>query len=42
MNALYNIKVDNNRDMKIVRVRVFLENNPDKVAKLTQLYNTRP
>jgi hypothetical protein len=42
MNVLYNIQVDRNRDMKITRVRVFLESNPEKVAKLAHLYNIGP
>jgi hypothetical protein len=38
MNVLYNIKINDDKDIKITRARVFLETNPEKVAKLTQLY----
>lgn len=38
MNVLYNIKIDDDKDIKITKVRVFLETNPQKVTKLTQLY----
>jgi hypothetical protein len=38
MNALYNLKIGDEKDIKIVKVRVFLETNPEKVIKLTQLY----
>jgi hypothetical protein len=37
MNVLYNLKIDN-KDIKITKVRVFLEGDPNKVAKLNQLY----
>jgi hypothetical protein len=37
MNVLYNLKIDN-KDIKITRVRVFLEGDPKKAAKLAQLY----
>ncbi|MGZ3998886.1 MAG: hypothetical protein ACXVKM_14530 [Flavisolibacter sp.] len=42
MNVLYNIKIDQKKDMKITKVRVFLESNPSKVAKLFQLYAAGP
>jgi hypothetical protein len=38
MNALYNLRIGDEKDIKIVKVRVFLETNPEKVIKLTQLY----
>ena len=38
MNVLYNLTIDTNKDIKITTVRVFLESNPAKVTKLTQLY----
>ena len=37
MNVLYNLKIDN-KEFKITRVRVFLEGDPTKAAKLAQLY----
>jgi len=37
MNVLYNLKIDN-KELKITRVRVFLEGDPTKAAKLVQLY----
>lgn len=41
INALYNIKIDENKDIKITTVRVFLETDPQKVTRLTQLYRIR-
>jgi hypothetical protein len=41
MNVLYNLKIDQNNELKITGARVFLETNPDKVAKLSQLYNIK-
>ena len=38
MNTLYNLKVDENGDLKITKARVFLETHPQKVAKLCQIY----
>ena len=38
MNVLYNLKIDQHKGMKIARVRVFLESDPSKAAKLIQLY----
>jgi hypothetical protein len=38
MNTLYNLKVDENGELKITKARVFLETNPQKVAKLCQIY----
>ena len=39
MNVLYNLKIDDHKDIKITIVRVFLEGDPRKVAKLSQLYS---
>jgi hypothetical protein len=39
MNVLYNLTIDDHEDIKITGVRVFLESNPDKVAKLAKIYN---
>jgi hypothetical protein len=36
--TLYNLKIDQNKEMKIARVKVFLESDPQKAAKLIQLY----
>ncbi len=41
MNTLYNLKVDENGDLKITRARVFLETHPQKVAKLCQIYGMK-
>jgi len=41
MNVLYNLKIDKT-DIKIARVRVFLEGDPDKAKKLAQLYAIAP
>jgi hypothetical protein len=38
MNVLYNFKINHPGDIKITRVRVFLESDPRKIAKLSQLY----
>jgi hypothetical protein len=38
MNVLYNLKQDQNGDLKIAKVKVFLESDPAKAAKLAQLY----
>jgi len=38
MNTLYNLKTDENGEFKIIKARVFLETNPQKVAKLCQIY----
>jgi hypothetical protein len=38
MNAIYKLKIDRNKDIKISRVKIFLERDPQKVAKLSQLY----
>jgi hypothetical protein len=38
LNVIYNLKIDNDKDIKITKVRVFLEPNPSKTVKLAQLY----
>jgi hypothetical protein len=38
MHALYKLRIDNNQDIRIAEVRIFLENNPEKIARLAQLY----
>jgi hypothetical protein len=38
MNVLYNLKIDQNKDIKITKVKVFPESDPVKVAKLFQAY----
>lgn len=38
MNVLYNLKLDGNQDLKIAKVRVFLETDPAKTSKLIQVY----
>ena len=38
MNVLYNLRIDQDKDIKITKVRVFLESDPRKSAKLAQLY----
>jgi hypothetical protein len=38
MNTLYNLKLNENGDLKITKARVFLETHPQKVAKLCQIY----
>ena len=39
MNVLYNLKIDADKDIKITKVKVFLESDPRKAAKLVQLYS---
>lgn len=38
MNTLYNLKTDANGELKIIKARVFLETNPQKAAKLCEIY----
>jgi hypothetical protein len=38
MNVLYILKIDKNKDIKISNVKVFLESDPQKAAKLFQVY----
>ena len=40
MNVLYYLKIEN-KDIKITRVRVFLESDPKKAEKLAQLYSIK-
>ena len=42
MNVFYKLRVDPAGDIKITTVKVYLETNPTKVAKLTQLYHIGP
>jgi hypothetical protein len=38
MHVLYNLKLDENSEFKIARVRVFLETDPLKASRLIQVY----
>jgi hypothetical protein len=38
MHVLYNLKIDENGELKITRVRVFLETDPLKAARLIEVY----
>jgi len=38
MNVLYHLRIDQNKDIKITKVKVFSESDPVKVAKLFQAY----
>lgn len=38
MHALYKLRIDDNDDISITEVGLFLESNPEKVARLAQLY----
>jgi hypothetical protein len=38
MNVHYSLKIDKDNDIKIAKVKVFLESNPEKAAKLMQIY----
>ena len=39
MNVLYNLKTGADKDIKITKVKVFLESDPRKAAMLVQLYS---
>jgi hypothetical protein len=39
MNVLYILKIDADRDIKIKKVKVFLESDPRKAARLVELYS---
>ena len=39
MNVLYILKIDADKSIKITKVKVFLESDPRKAAKLVQLYS---
>jgi hypothetical protein len=41
MNVLYSLKVGENKDIKISHIKVFLESNPQKGAKLMQTYGMK-
>jgi len=41
MNVLYSLRVDKNKEIKITSVKVFLESNPQKAAKLMQVYGMK-
>ena len=41
MNVLYSLKADKNKDIKITGIKVFLESNPEKAAKLMQTYGMK-
>ncbi len=36
--VFYSLKIDHNNELKIMKVKVFLESDPSKVTKLSQLY----
>ena len=38
MSALYKLRIDDKQNIRITEVRIFLESNPEKVARLAQLY----
>ena len=38
MSALYKLRIDDDDDISITEVRLFLESNPEKIARLAQLY----
>ena len=38
MSALYKLRIDDKQNIRITEVRIFLESNPEKVSRLTQLY----
>jgi hypothetical protein len=42
MNVLYSLNIDPGGDFKIQKVKVFLETDPRKITKLTQLYAIGP
>jgi hypothetical protein len=42
MNVLYNLKIADTNEIKITKARVFLESDPRKIAKLSQLYSIGP
>jgi hypothetical protein len=39
MNVLYSLKIDGDKNIKIAKVKVFLESDPRKAAKLVELYS---
>jgi hypothetical protein len=38
MNVLYYLNIDQNKDIKIRKVRVFVESNPSKVNKISKIF----
>ena len=38
MSALYKLRIDDNQNISIAEVKIFLESNPEKVAMLVELY----
>jgi hypothetical protein len=42
MNVFYKLRIDPAGDIKIASVKVFLETDPAKVTRLTQLYHIGP
>jgi hypothetical protein len=42
MNVFYGLRIGVDGDIKIVKVKVFLETDPAKVTRLTQLYHIGP
>ena len=38
MSALYKLRIDDKQNIRITEGRIFLESNPEKVSRLTQLY----
>jgi len=42
MNVFYKLRIDPAGDIKMTRVKVFLETDPAKVTRLTQLYHIGP
>jgi hypothetical protein len=42
MNVLYVLKIDDNKDFKIAKVKVFCESDAEKIAGLFQVYKTGP
>jgi hypothetical protein len=41
MNVLYSLKIEGKKDIKISNIKVFLESNPQKAAKLMQVYGMK-
>jgi hypothetical protein len=38
LNVFYGLKIENDKDIKIAKVKVFIEPNPPKIVQLAQLY----
>jgi hypothetical protein len=41
MNVLYSLKIDEKKDIRIKHIRVFLESNPKKGARLMEIYGMK-